>query len=167
MNQMTRENLIESARALTAPSKPALAEFSEKRETMASAVNWEMGARPDLEKLVGKDGAQMSQDNNRNFSLFMESLFQDFQPQVLVDTVLWVFRAYRAHGFQTIYWPANLDIWVETLRREVSETAFAEIFPFYRWLITHIPVFVKLTDTKGDEPAQTGDVVFEGTLTHG
>jgi len=32
----------------------------------------------------------MSEDINRNFPLFMESLFQEHHPEVLVDTVLWV-----------------------------------------------------------------------------
>lgn len=110
-----------------------------------------MAQRSDLEKLVGPDGRSMSEDNNRNFPLFMESLFQAFEPEVLVDTVLWVFRTYRAHGFRPIYWPANLDTWVETLRQELPADAFAALFPFYRWLITHIPAFTALTDEAGHQ----------------
>jgi len=143
---MTRENLITTAGRLTAPPAAVATKFSEKRAEVAALVNQAMARRPDLEKLVGPDGKTMSEDNNRNFSLFMESLFQSFQPDVLVDTALWVFRAYRSHGFQPIYWPANLDTWVETLRRELSADAFAEVFPFYRWLIIHIPMFTALTD---------------------
>jgi len=65
---------------------------------------------------------------------------------VLVETVLWVFRAYRSHGFQTTYWAANLNIWVDLIRQELSESAYNEIYPFYNWLIVNIPVFVKLSD---------------------
>jgi hypothetical protein len=42
----------------------------------------------------------------------MVSLFGDYHPEVLVETVLWVFRAYRSHGFKLTYWPAQLDMWV-------------------------------------------------------
>jgi len=113
---------------------------------MAAEVNRVISARPYLEKLVGPDGRSMSADNNRNFSLFMESLMSHFQAEVLVGTALWVFRAYRAHGFQTVYWPANLNAWMETLKKTISPEAVREISPFYAWLITHIPDFVNLTD---------------------
>ncbi len=144
---MTREELLMTAGRLNPPSAAAAREFSEKREVLAAAVNQAMGARPDLEKLTGAGGRTMSEDNNRNFSLFMESLLEFYQPAVLVDTALWVFRTYRAHGFQPIYWPANLDTWFETLRQTLSSEAFTEIAPFYKWLVTHIPFFTYLSDT--------------------
>ncbi|MFP4087228.1 MAG: hypothetical protein ACLFUL_10605 [Desulfobacteraceae bacterium] len=143
---MTREELIESARLLKQPGGSAVQAFSEKREEMAAQVNQAMALRPDLEKLVGADGKRMSEDNNRNFALFMESLLTHFQAEVIVDTALWVFRAYRAHGFDTLYWPANLNAWITCLKEKISREAFEDISPFYVWLITHIPVFVKLTD---------------------
>ncbi len=155
---MTKEELIASAHGLTPPAVLWMREFSEKREEIAAEVNRVMVARPDLEKLVGPDGKRMSEENNRNFSLFMESLMTHFQAEVLADTVLWVFRAYRAHGFQTIYWPANLNTWMETLKIQLSSEAFKAITPFYVWLITHIPAFVQLTDPAGRD---------EGTLACG
>ncbi len=88
----------------------------------------------------------MAQDNNRNFPRFMDALFLNYQPQILVETVLWVFRAYRSHGFATTYWAANLNIWVDLLKKELTPAAFEEIYPFYRWLIVNIPVFVRITD---------------------
>ena len=148
---MTREELVASAARLSPPADRWVQEFSQKREALAAAVNRVMTERPDLEKLVGPDGKQMSLDNNRNFSLFMESLLTRFQAEVLVDTVLWVFRTYRAHGFQTIYWPANLSAWRAALEHALSTGAQKEVLPFYDWLITHIPVFVSLTDAAADD----------------
>lgn len=145
---MTRATLMASAARLAPPPPAVVAEFAEKREAMAAMVNREMNARDDLLKLVGADGVRMSEDNNRNFPLFMESLFLDYHPEVLVDTALWVFRSYRSHGFAPIYWPANLDTWVEVLRRELSPPAFSAIFDFYRWLIINIPIFTTLTDAE-------------------
>jgi len=152
---MTKNELLTLATHLQPPSAAAQTEFSHKRQELAAKVNRSMHKRPDLEKLVGVDGRAMSEDNNRNFSLFMESLFQEFRPDVLVDTALWVFRAYRSHGFQVIYWPANLDTWMETLRQELSPPSFAEIAPFYRWLITNIPAFTELTEARSSEPSVT------------
>jgi len=158
---MTKQELIAAASRLTPPADRWVKEFSEKREAMAADVNRVMSARPDLERLVGPEGSAMSRDNNRNFSLFMESLMGHFQAEVLVDTVLWVFRAYRAHGFQTVYWPANLNAWMETLKQALSPEAFREISPFYAWLITHIPVFVALTDAAVAAGTPPGDGPLE------
>lgn len=143
---MAREELLATARELEQPPREVADEFSAKRERLAAEGSRRMGARPDLERLVGSGNETMAEDNNRNFARFMESIFRHYQPEVLLETVLWVFRAYRSHGFQTIYWPANLDTWVELLREELSEDAFAAVHPFYDWLIVHIPWFVKLTD---------------------
>jgi hypothetical protein len=78
----------------------------------------------------------------------MESMFADYKPNVFLETVLWVFRAYRTHGFHSTYWAANLNIWVDMLKEDLSEQAFKEIYPFYDWLIVNIPIFVKLTDSE-------------------
>lgn len=143
---MKREDLVASANGIMPPEASLLVEFSCNREVMASEVNSLMSSRPDLEHLVGPGGKRMSEDNNRNFPLFMESLMAQFRGEVFVDTVLWAFRAYRRHGFQTLYWPANLSAWMETLKQHLSPEAFKAISPFYVWLITHIPIFVELTD---------------------
>lgn len=147
-----KESLIKSAAELTQPGPEAAEEFSRKRDQLAALCTQVFENRADIQKLVGRDNIPMARDNNRNFSRFMESLFGDFQPEVLVETALWVFRAYRSHGFQTTYWPANLNIWVDALKQELSPDAYAAVYPFYNWLIVNIPIFVKLTDEMPDRP---------------
>lgn len=141
-----KEQLLESAMTLGQPPESAAQEFSEKREALAARGNQAIADRPDLEKLVGIGNRQMAEDNNRNFARFMASLFTEYSADVLVDTVLWVFRAYRSHGFQTTYWAANLNVWVDLLRQDLSRTSFEALYPYYNWLIVNIPSFVKLTD---------------------
>ncbi len=142
-----KENLIDSAKQLVQPAITTAEEFSTKRETIVATCNSIFSSRSDLEHLVGLNNLQMAQDNNHNFSRFMGAIFTDYQPDILVQTVLWVFRTYRAHGFKTTYWAANLNIWMETLQSELSPESFREISPFYNWLIIHIPVFTALTET--------------------
>ncbi|WP_273266591.1 hypothetical protein [Flexistipes sinusarabici] len=141
-----KQQLLNSAKKLQQPSESAATEFSHKREQLAVKGSQLLSERNDMEKLVGKGNKQMSEDNNKNFARFMESMFSGYDPNVLVETVLWVFRAYRSHGFQTTYWAANLNIWIEMLKNEMSEETFNELYPFYNWLVVNIPVFVKLTD---------------------
>ena len=141
-----QDQLIKSASKLNQPPTSAAEEFSQKQDQLAAKGNQIIAKRPDLDKLVGEGNHEMAEDNNRNFARFMESLFTEFDAEVLVETVLWVFRAYRCHGFQTTYWAANLDIWVEMLRKELTQETFDALYPFYNWLIVNIPLFVKISD---------------------
>ncbi len=153
---MTREQLIETATNLQQPEAEVVSEFTSKADRLAAELNRRMLARPDLERLVGKGNELMMQDNSRNFTRFMSSLFHRFKPEVLVDTSLWVLRAYRSHGFHTTYWPANLDTYVEILKTEMSPHAYAALLPFFDWLIVSIPAFVAHSDAAIAQHADDG-----------
>jgi len=143
---MTIVKMRETADLLRQPSAATAAEFETARESMAAELNRRMLARPDVDRLVGAGNRPMMENNGHNFFRFMTSLFRGYEPAVLIETAQWVFRAYRSHGFQTSYWPANLDTAVGILREQLSATAFAEVYPFFEWLIVHIPDFVKSSD---------------------
>jgi hypothetical protein len=153
---MTREELLATAGKLPRFSAETIGEFAEKRERLAAEMNRLMAQRPDLTDLIGEGNQAMMEDNHRNHARFIGSLIQNFSPQVLVETVLWVFRAYRSHGFHLTYWPAQLDTWVELLKRELSPAAYGEIYPLYHWMIIHQPTFVGLSDALIGEQAPPG-----------
>jgi hypothetical protein len=154
---MEHANLPASARRLTQPAVDAAAEFEAARVRMADELNRRMGARSDLDRLIGTGNRAMMEDNSRNFFRFMSSLFRAYEPAVLVQTALWVFRAYRSHGFQTTYWPANLDTAVEVARAELSPATFAQVYPFLEWLIVNIPIFVAVSDRQLTVPETPGE----------
>ena len=106
---MTRQFLLEQAAGLPAVSTEAAAEYAAQHLTLAEEVTRMLGARDDLERLIGPGNRAMMEDNHRNHGRFISSLLQAFSPEVLVETIIWVFRAYRSHGFQLTYWPAQLD----------------------------------------------------------
>jgi hypothetical protein len=149
---MTKQMLLESAAKLTQPSREAAVEFDQKQIKLADALNKTMGSRPDLGRLIGEGNRSMMEDNSRNFCRFMSTLFSAYEPLVLVETALWVFRAYRSHGFQTTYWPANIDTFVQQARSELSPETFEALYPFFNWLIVNIPAFVKITDQQLEMP---------------
>ena len=146
--RMNLQYLVESATQLRQPAAASADEFESLRDGLAEELNRLMAARPDLEKLIGPDNLAMMQDNSRNFCRFMGAMFHAYEPEVLVQTVLWVFRAYRAHGFATTYWPANIDTFVEILRQRLSPSVYGEVYPFFRWLLVNIPVFVRISDER-------------------
>lgn len=154
---MDKAYLMNSASALEQPSAEASAEYEQKRDSLAEEHNRRMTARDDLERLIGPGNQNMMEDNSRNFCRFMGTMYSAYAPEVFVETVLWVFRAYRGHGFKTAYWPAHLDTFVEVARERLDKPAFQEVYPFLNWLITNIPVFVAITDDQmnkdpGEEP---------------
>lgn len=87
---------------------------------------------------------------------FMSSLFLHYEPRVLVETVLWVFRACRNHGFKLTYWPAQLDNWLSIFRNEMSTEAHAEIEPFYHWMIVNNPAFALLSENQQSDAVPGG-----------
>jgi len=143
---MTRDALVVTAAALKPASAQAATEYADHRERMVGALNARMLARPDLEALVGPDNREMMADNHANHARFIQTILAHHDPEVLVDSVLWVFRAYRSHGFQLTYWSAQLNAWIEILGAALSPAAFAEVRPLYEWLLLRQPAFVALTD---------------------
>lgn len=143
---MKRAQLLDSAKRLVQPEDSASKEFASMGDRLATKLNQQMLARPDLERLIGEGNELMMQDNSRNFVRFMSSSFHSYDPEVLVDTVLWVFRAYRSHGFQTTYWPGDIDTFAETMREEISQGSFDALCPYFDWLIVNIPSFVAVSD---------------------
>ena len=143
---MSKEMLLASAAMLVQPSAASANEFEAKSEMLAAEMNRLMGTRSDLAHLIGEGNISMMEDNHRNHARFMSSLFLNFQPFILVETVLWVYRAYRSHGFYLTYWPAQLDQWVQILKLHLTPEAFQEIYPFYHWMIINQPAFVTESD---------------------
>ncbi|NLE55562.1 MAG: hypothetical protein GX617_11535 [Lentisphaerae bacterium] len=149
---MDKLDLVNSAQALPPVSAAAADEYSHKAEVLASAVSAVLLQRADLEALVGKNNLDMMKDNHANHARFIASILQRPNAEVLVESVLWVFRAYRSHGFSTNYWAAQLNTWFQVLPQQLSVASWAEIRPWYEWLQVNIPIFVLLTDkSKGGQ----------------
>lgn len=143
---MQREDLIRTAEKLKQVSEASAAEFSSKRDHLVDLLNQKMESRADLSDLVGEDNIDMMKDNHANHARFLESIFIQHEPEVLVDTVLWVFRAYRSRNFSSTYWAAQLNAWIELYKKELSPACFQEIYPYYNWMQIHIPAFNTLAE---------------------
>lgn len=143
---MNKSDLLESASKLKSPPEKTISEYAQTKDVLAEKLTRIMRERRDLETLIGTDNLEMMEQNHRNHVLFMESLFRSFDPKVFVETVLWVFRSYRSHGFKLAYFPAKLDNWVILLQEELSPAGFEAIYPFYQWMIVNQPYFAVLSD---------------------
>ena len=149
---MSKEILLKTAAQLRQPSAEAKKEFSKKLNALVEQMNQTMLNRADIHELVGANNIDMMKDNHANHARFMESVFDNFIPEVLVDSVLWVFRAYRSRNFSSTYWSAQLNTWINIYSKELSENTFNEILPFYKWMLVNIPIFNNLAEKEIDAP---------------
>lgn len=143
---MNKDQLIESARGILPPSKAAADAFEARREAISAELIRRMLERSDLDRLIGAHNREMMQNNCHNMPRFMSSMFRSFDPAVLVESMLWVRRAYRAHGFQIAYWPASMDTMVQILKEQLDPNTFAAVYPCFEWMLLRNPALVELSD---------------------
>ncbi|WP_157482579.1 hypothetical protein [Geofilum rubicundum] len=145
---MDRNLLLESANRLAHTSTQSADEYYRKSDQLIALMNTTMLKRPDVENLVGQNNIDMMQDNHANHVRFIASILKYPNPEVLVETVLWVFQAYRSHGFTTNYWAAQLNTWMDVLKQVLTDESYKEVYPYYEWMQTNIPLFVKISGEK-------------------
>jgi len=149
---MDKKDLLESAEKLKQVSEKNAAEFSAKKDALVEKMNAIMMKRPDLIEMVGAGNIEMMKDNHANHARFLESIFIKYTPEVLVDTVLWVFRAYRSRNFSSTYWAAQLNTWIEIYKNELTPECYNDIYPYYFWMQINIPTFNRLAEEELDAP---------------
>jgi len=143
---MEKNKLLQTASQLKQVSEQAMNEYCIKTNRFVDLMNTKMQARENIIELVGIKNISMMKDNHANHARFIGSILKSFNAEVLVETILWVFRAYRSHGFQTNYWAAQLNSWIEILNAELTVESFNEIYPYYLWMQINIPAFVAISD---------------------
>jgi len=149
---MTKTELLHTAQQLRQVDARVASEYEQKAEQLNAKINQLMLERADIKELVGEINISMMKDNHANHVRFIVSILRNHNPEILVDTVLWVFRAYRSRGFSSNYWAAQLNTWIEIIKEELSTETYHQVFPLYEWMQVNIPTFVKLSDEKLELP---------------
>ncbi len=143
---MDKERLLQSARGLRQPSEAAAEEYGAKWKELAGKVTKMLVEREDIDRLIGPGNTAMMVDNHKNHGRFMESLFLSYSPARFIETILWVFRAYGAHGFRLTYWPAQLNAWLEVMHEGLTRETYLQLAPFYEWMLVEQPAFAALSE---------------------
>ena len=149
---MNKATLIRSAEELGPFSKSLAQEYAAKSSVLNAQINFQLMQRSDINQLTGSGNLDMMQDNHANHVRFIAFIIKHFHAHVLVETILWVFRAYRSRGFSSLYWAAQLNTWIRILNEQLSEESFAGIYPLYAWMQIHIPDFEKLAAEESENP---------------
>ncbi len=142
---MDKKDLIASAGQLGPFDTTTAEAYTTASQRMIARVNEKMLSRPDIDELIGKSGRDMMCDNHANHARFIASILENHNPEVLVETILWVFRAYRSRGFASTYWAAQLNMWIDIIREELPGEAYRQVLPLYEWMQVNIPLFENLS----------------------
>jgi hypothetical protein len=141
---MSKEYLFKTAKKLKLSDLSVAEEFTKKRNILVEKINKIMLERQDLDELIGKKNTFMMLDNHNNHSRFIETILYHYEPDILVKTVLWVFVAYRTHGFNLTYWPAQLNAWLQVYKEELSDKSYDTLEPLYNWMLNNQALFAEL-----------------------
>jgi hypothetical protein len=148
---MEYKELVDSAANIPKVSSKTAEEYENKIAVMVGNINETMLQRADIMEMVGQNNIEMMKDNHNNHAYFIASILKNFNPEVLCETILWVFRAYRSRKFHSSYWAAQLNAWREIINKNLTNESANEIKPLYNWMQLNIPTFTSLSDEKLSE----------------
>jgi hypothetical protein len=151
---MNIEELIESAASLPTAGPKSIEAYEAKSSTLAAEVNASLLGREDIDGLVGPANIEMMKDNHSNHAMFVASILKMPDPKILVDTVIWVYRAYRSRGFHPNYWASQIQAWLTAIKNNLTDAQYKDIYPLYNWFIITIPSFTALSEESADDASK-------------
>ena len=140
-----KEKLLEELTELSPVSQSSAKAYHEHMTFLLDRVNKKMASRPDLPDLVGSNPLSFMYDNHRNHAVFMDNVFQLSLFPLLLDTVPWVYRTYRNHGFSHDYFPAHLRAWREAIPEILDPETSAPLVRVYDWMLSRHEDFIALS----------------------
>ncbi|MFZ5426555.1 MAG: hypothetical protein ACOZEN_06250 [Thermodesulfobacteriota bacterium] len=145
---MTEQELAELAAAIPRASREAADAYASAAEALAAAVSARMLALGDIEQLTGLGNLRMMMDTHRRQARFLSAILADFDPALLVRTVLWAIRAHKSLGFRDRYWVMQQEAWRPALTEGLDPQAFDQVIPLFDWLKERMDDFILLSNRK-------------------
>jgi hypothetical protein len=148
------KQLLESAKTLSKPSKESAKEYSEAIQIITTSYTTNMKERDEIENHIGNNKDQyhwhkdMIEDSYQYRTKYMESLFENFAPENLVDTCLWAMRAIRSRGMEAKMWNFQLLEMKKLLEEKLSPQAASEICPIYDWMLENVDEMAIIADSQ-------------------
>ena len=136
--------LLQEAQALPRVDQAAVLAYRGALDSMVEQVNRTMTLHPEMPRLIGYNPLQMMFDNHLNHARFMANVFRFDAKELLVKTVIWVYRTYHHHGFEYDYFPAELQVWQQAVASHLSEAHSQAILAIYQWLVDRHGQMVRL-----------------------
>lgn len=138
-------NLINSLQEIQVVSPDAAQAYDKAKNTLEDHVNKEMEANPKVLDLIGGNPFSIMRNNHSNHATFMTTVFKIGSYELLVRTIPWVYRAYRARGFAYDYFPVALAAWKGSVGKCLDSGYSAQIIEIYDWMINNHENMIQLS----------------------
>jgi MerR family transcriptional regulator, light-induced transcriptional regulator len=137
--------LIDEIKKVDRISPHAADAYERANDRLIDFVNKELEGNPRLRELIGGNVVDVMRNNHRNHAAFMANVFKIGSYELLVRTIPWVYRAYRARGFSYEYFPVELTAWRQAVAECLDDSNSAEIIGVYNWMVDHHENMIKLS----------------------
>lgn len=124
------------------------------RERLISAVNAYLSAKKNLSFLLGGNIADILPMNHEHHIAFMSNVFFLNQYELLVKTMVWVYRIYHTRGFSYDYFPFELRAWIDAVERYLAPEHQEQILAIYQWMIRSHTAMISLAEQASDRPGK-------------
>mgnify|MGYP006286785185 CR=1 FL=1 len=132
------KEIKESAGKLRPVNASAVKAYADNTSAMAAAVTDVLMQHGDLEQVIGRGNAAIMAENHRRHAEFISSMLENFRPEIFVETLVWVFRTYRARGFAKQYWVLQLNAWRDTLSATLETEHARQVDGIYVWMLDNL-----------------------------
>ena len=113
----------------------AAVEYERSQDMLVTEVNRQLSARGDINKLIGSNSLEVMENNHSNHAKFMVNIFKFQQSHLLLQTLPWVYRSYRARGFSYDYFTVVLEAWLSAVEKYMEPHLAEPLAKVYRWLL--------------------------------
>lgn len=144
---LVKNMLVKSADKLVNVSESSIKEYVDNMDLLVATLNEVMLKRKDILELIRWENNITMMKNNHHCHLqFIAAILQIPDSETLVDTLLWVFHAFRSRGFSPHYWEVQISTLTLLMKEKVSEKVFLEISSIYNWMNLNISIFTMIAD---------------------
>jgi methanogenic corrinoid protein MtbC1 len=149
------------------------AAYEAARGALVSHVNRALAARPDVEQLIGAGNLRTMENNHANHAMLLSNVFRLNQPELLSQTIPWVYRAYPARGFSFDYFPVVMPAFIEAIQARLDAELAAPLVAVYAWILEAHPTMMAAAKAEGADtiPPENGwratSAAFLGAILRG
>ena len=136
-------------------SAAAASAYEAERDTMLPLVDRKLIEWEDLQRLIGSNPIALMRLNHSNHALFMANVFRYSCFGLFAQVLVWVYRAYRHHGFAGEYFPIELAAWRAAVSECLAPPVAAEIDAVYAWMLERHEELMQLATPAADEHLAT------------
>jgi len=139
--------IFETIKSLPPVSMSAADEYAQRRDIIQNDVNQTLAKLNGIYDFMSNCPLQVMVDHHRHHTLFMSSVFRLNNYTLLARMLVWMYRAYHAHGFSYDYFTYAFSEWRKMVTIHMSQANGLEIDRVYRWIVGHHSDFVQLAES--------------------